>query len=396
MAVAIGATASPAAAKSYWMDSATIQIELQDDGSLVVTEELEFSFDGEFRGAFRDIPLRSGETITHVRVSEGVTEFTPGAPTALGSDGDPNTFGLEHRGDTIRIVWHYRAANENRTFTLQYRLEGATTVYDDVVDVNLKVWGDEWTVGVSSVNAAVTYPGTASPGEVLVWGHPAEVSGLTELGTDGVTPTLTAWSVSPNQFVEMRVVLPSSVLTTTDGAQVVEGNGLEEILAEEEAEANRGAREAAAIRTTVIGLLLALGLVAVALFAGYLRHGAERGVAYDREYEQEPPSDHSPALVGALLTQGHADEQGFTAEIFELIRRGALTAVPATTERKTWLGLKTETISDLEIGLGEEMELAPHEESVMSILRRVLGDGPLVLTSFRDEIRSEASSNHSA
>ncbi len=163
MAVAIAATAAPAVAKSYWMDSATVHIDLQNDGSLLITEELEFAFDGEFRGAFRDIPLRSGESITNLRVFEGGTEFTPGAPTALGSDGDPNTFGLEHRGDTVRIVWHYRAADENRTFTLQYRLEGATRVYDDVVDVNWKVWGDEWTVGVSRVDATVTYPGTAAP-----------------------------------------------------------------------------------------------------------------------------------------------------------------------------------------------------------------------------------------
>ena len=35
-----------------------------------------------------------------------------------------------------------------RTFEIRYALRGVAVAYDDVVDVNLKVWGDEWDVGL--------------------------------------------------------------------------------------------------------------------------------------------------------------------------------------------------------------------------------------------------------
>ena len=47
-------------------------------------------------------------------------------------------------GNAVRIVWHYQASNELRTFVVHYRLRGLAVAYDDVVDVNLKVWGSEW------------------------------------------------------------------------------------------------------------------------------------------------------------------------------------------------------------------------------------------------------------
>ena len=52
----------------------------------------------------------------------------------------------------MRVVWHYRAADENRTFDIVYRVLGAVVIYDDVVDVNWKVWGDQWDQGVGRVD----------------------------------------------------------------------------------------------------------------------------------------------------------------------------------------------------------------------------------------------------
>ena len=51
------------------------------------------------------------------------------------------------------------------------------------------------------------------------------------------TPThtkLLAVDVPQQQFVEMRTVFPRRLLTSTAGAKVVQGNGLEKILAEQQ------------------------------------------------------------------------------------------------------------------------------------------------------------------
>ena len=41
-------------------------------------------------------------------------------------------------------MWHFQALSEPRTFTLTYRLSNVAVAFDDVVDVDLNVWGDQW------------------------------------------------------------------------------------------------------------------------------------------------------------------------------------------------------------------------------------------------------------
>lgn len=360
-----------------------------------MTERLSFNFSGTFQGAYRDIPLQRGEAITDVVVSENGVDYRPGAPTALGSTGDPSSYGVEDRGNTVRVVWHYRASDDVRQFAVRYRVTGATVAYDDVVDVNWKVWGDEWDLRAGRVDAKLDFTGTAEPGEVHVFGHPANVDGSTTLGDDGLSPALTAFDVPERTFVELRVVLPRSVLTSTSGAQAVAGNGLNAILAEEAAEEARSDRESSLVRLTIIGFLVLLVLVLIALLAGYLIYGREHGTDYDREYEQEPPSDLKPAMVNALINQGRADEQAFTAVLFDMIRRDLLRARPVSVEKRTWLGMRTETITDLEIGPGSlDTSLTAPEARVRTILERVLDEGPEPLSRFRTRLREDAAANH--
>ncbi|MBM3696677.1 MAG: DUF2207 domain-containing protein, partial [Actinobacteria bacterium] len=391
------AAAPPAWAKEYSLPAADVEVVVEADGSLRVTEQITYSFSGSFSGGYREIPLRPGMSIDDIAVSEEAGRpYSPGAPTALGSSGRAGTFGVENLGGRMRVVWHYRAADERRTFTLTYRMLGLTVAYDDVADVYLKVWGDEWKVGLSHLTARVVLPSAdLAPGDVLVYGHPARVQGETTLGADGVSPALEARGVPARQWVEMRVVFPRRVLAATAGAAVADGSALEVIRSEEAAAAERAA---ASGRGVVPSLWLVGGLLAgvpAALYAGYRRYGKEPRVDYDREYEQAPPSDLEPALVSALLSQGRVDEKAFTATLFDLIRRGVLTATPETVERKTWGGLRREQISDLVIGLaaGDHGPLREHETRVMTVMRRVLEEGPQPLTQFRTRIRADAQVN---
>lgn len=135
-------------------------------------------------------------------------------------------------------------------------------------------------------------PGTLSTGEVLIWGHPSSVAGETSLGADGIRPTLEASNVPPGQFVEMRVVFPRSLLSSTAGASVVSGDRLADIRAEEDAEIRRDQRRAGLLRAGLLALTALTFLPGLlgALFI-YFRYGREPRPNYDREYEQEPPSD---------------------------------------------------------------------------------------------------------
>jgi uncharacterized membrane protein len=260
--------------KSFDLPSAYVVADVQPDGSVLVTEEITYDFSGSFEGGYREIPLKDGMSVEDVSVSEGGTEYAPGASAELGSSGATGTYGTANLGDSYRIVWHYRAWHEERTFTVRYRLEGLAVAYDDVVDLYWQVWGDEWQEPLDSLGATVVLPEEAREGELKVFGHPASVGGATSLGPDGisasgVSPRLDAVDVPAGQFVEMRVVFPRELLSSTGGARVEPGDGLQKILDQEAAEAREARQERLGPLYGLLfiggigGLTLILGIVAL-------------------------------------------------------------------------------------------------------------------------------------
>ena len=382
-------------AKSYHIASADVTIEVQEDGSLLITERLTYDFDGSFSGAYRDVLLKGGETFELVSVSDELVTYQPGGCAELGCTSPAGTYGLDEQPDRARIVWHHSSENEVRTFELVYRMSQVVTVYDDVADLQFQVWGDQWAVQADQVTAEVLLPAGAAEGDVRVFGHPYGVDGETSLGEDGVSPSLVARGVPAYQFVEIRVVFPPDLLTSSDGVTVIAGAGLDTILGEEGAWAEEANDARAAARNGLIaGGLAFVGLVGGAGGLVYLRYGREPKTGYDREYEQEPPSELTPAEVGALVSQGAVTEKQFTATLFDLIRKGVITAEPTKVNKVTWAGLRSEEISDLVLGLTDnETGLRDFEQSVLTVLRRALAGGTMPLHELNEAVRADAAAN---
>ncbi len=119
-------------------------------------------------------------------------------------------------------------------------------------------------------------------------------------------------NIPAGQFVEMRTVFPRRLLTSTRGARVVNGNGFARIVAEQQERADDYDENRRKIDEATDNLgrtLLTMGVLAVgpaigAILLIWFFFGRERRTGYDREYEQEPPSDEPPAIVPPLLRQG--------------------------------------------------------------------------------------------
>src|SRR4029453_7630653 len=200
----------------------------------------------------------------------------------------------------------------------------------------------------------------------------------------------------------MRAVFPRSLLTSTGGARVRSGDALSQIVAEEAADAAAFERDQEKIHSalnhlprTILILLAAALLPAFAVLAAtYWFFGRERKTGYDREYEQEPPSDLEPALVPPLLRQSAAvGSLEFTATLFDLIRKGRYKAEPVTTQKSTWGGLRHEDIADLEISMGSDSPVSEVEGPVAKVIDDVLGVGTERLSNFREEIKTHRTEN---
>ncbi len=250
--------------------------------------------------------MRGGELLAAPAVAEGTTRYRPGASAELGSSGMPGTFGVARTNKGVRIVWHYSAHGEERTFTISYRLAGLAQAWDDVVDVNLKVWGDEWKVPLGQLTAKLSCPTAAGS---RAWGHPVWCARRRGARSHGAT--LRAENVPAGQWVELHAVFPRRLLASTAGTIVRPGKGLPLIVANEATGGRdtRRTRPASMTGSTTrdaprsVLLLLGLGPRRSFALATWLVYGRERRAGYDREYEQEPPSDLAPALVPALVTE---------------------------------------------------------------------------------------------
>ena len=187
----------------------------------LVREPITFDYGGPFSGAYRDIPLREGES-HRPDLGEPRARSATGraARSTLGTDGPASQFGAGVVDGKQRIVWRYRAANERRTYTVRYRhlrpgarlrrrgRRGPSGLGEHVEDRPRAPAGDD-----DALPSAVT------PGNARVFGHPVSVRGDTAF--EGGVAHLRALDVPAEQFVEMRLLFPRSMLTSTARAKVV-------------------------------------------------------------------------------------------------------------------------------------------------------------------------------
>jgi len=101
-------------AVEYEITNVTIEAYLQEDGSVVVTEQHTYEFDGDFNGITREIIPKQGAKINDFQAIEG-----------------DRSLKIEREDDLYKI--HRKGADESITVTLQYVIENGLEVYPDVV-----------------------------------------------------------------------------------------------------------------------------------------------------------------------------------------------------------------------------------------------------------------------
>lgn len=323
--------------KHFRISAADVGIELRDDASLRVTERLTFDFSGDFSGAYRDVPLAAGVRAGNVTVSEEGERYSPGGNTVLGSFDRPGTFGAEQLrlagtdgGPTggFRVVWHYSAQDEERTFEIGYDVEGAAIAYDDVVEVPWAVWGDQWDFWLDDLEARIALAGgTEEPLEA--WLDPGKLGADPDLEPGAAA--VSAERLPAGEQAVLRAVFPRDAFRSVAGAKEGTGEGLERIRAQQaEREDEEGFVEAVAgfvgpnvILLEVLWTLLVVG-VAIALYLA----GRDRPSAVPRHLP-EPPEESPPALAYALAEEGGFDDRLVLATLLDLVDRGFYDATPA-------------------------------------------------------------------
>lgn len=372
----------PSAEKEYEIADPDVTVRLQEDGSLLVRESLPFDFTGKFSGAYRDIPLLNGVRITGAQVRDAVEgAYRPGGNTALGSYDRPGTFGTKVDPTGVRVVWHYSAADETRTFDLIYRVVGATEVYDDVVDVGWFVWGSQWDFWVNDLSASISAASGVAPEQA--WVRPRSLGADVDVGEDA---SVSIDRVPEREAVALRAVFPRDAIESADGAVVVPGDGLDEI-EKEEAELDdrygffdRMKNFAVANQLVLTLLIAASSLISTIAFC-LLARERDTGVP---KYVPEPPEDVPPAVGYGIAKEGDYDQRVVLATLMDLVDRGHYESRPAAGEDL-----------DLELKQGERGEkvagLEPYETKVLDFFDELIDGEWVALGAMSDRIPKHSS-----
>ncbi len=370
----------PTAEKQYEVSSADVDVELQEDGSLLVHERLTFDFTGSFSGAYREFPLNGDARVVEAVVSEDGKDYEPGGSTVLGSYDLPGRYGVvNEQGVPFRIVWHYRADGGSRTFDLSYRVVNATTAYEDVVDVSWNVWGDQWPFWLSDLEARISAASGARP--EAAWLRPRSLGADPELGAEA---SVSVERVPAGEDVGFRATFPAEAISRYAGTVRQPLDGAESIENEErEIDEEYGFVDRAANFATTVQLPVSIGLAAAMLLLTTILalRARERPTGIPK-YLHEPPDDSSPAVAYALATEGGYDQRLVLATLLDLVDRGHYEA--RTPQSADADGL------DLEIRAAESRpageRLLAHEVSVRDFFDLLLDGGWSTLGAMKELI----------
>ncbi len=307
--VACAAMGMASAEDSYSISQVDIDLVVSNSGLLHVEEAYIYNFDGTFNGVYRDIPLKSGESITNIEV------YAEGAyPVLKESDED----GKKH----LKI---YLYADEGHTKKISdcsvkvyivYDMKNVVNVFNDVGALQYKLLGYEWDVDIEKMVAHVELPNGTGNEFYL---NPEDLTQSSSI--KGGEIEITSNKISQGQIYELLVLMPVDDFADSPDAKHVNEDGREKILKNLHDSIN-----SINFWNTITSILEILSLIFIplSLIVTYLKYGREPKVDYDAIYERELPSDDPPAVVNALIdnnTFGEPNIKGFEATIMDLIDR---------------------------------------------------------------------------
>lgn len=336
----------PALAKSYEIPRVAIDATLQPDGTLVVTEDRTFSFDGSFNGVYWRLPAGDYEGRSVEPQVESVGVVAPSGQLQAfseGYSGDTGTYELDPEGTYTEVKLYNPAEDEDVTYRIVYRLPGLASAWADTGELYWKFVSDGWDETSHDVTCTVHLPVPAGQsvepeGNVRAWGH-GTLDGSVSFDGDDVVFSVPA--VGSDDFAEARITFPVSWLSSVTPSSE---SRMDSILADERRWADEANRRREAARAVLGGTEAALAVVGVASVVVPLRvlsrYRRRHRPVFQDEYFRDVPSDDHPAVLGALLNDGDATSEGFTATLMRVSDAGAVDLNYVQVPKKSVLGRK--------------------------------------------------------
>lgn len=318
--------------KSYSADRFDVDVVVQNDGSLLVTETVVFSFVGDpFTYVFREIPTEQTDGVEILTASVDGRTYPQGT----------NAGQVEiESGSNMRVTWHMEpTANTTRTFVLEYQMLGVVRQTESADVLRYQPLPDEFEYTIDSSTVTVRYPDSADLQQA-----PAITAGTAQMEQRGNMVTFTRQNISPNETLVFGLIFAKGSLISAPPAWQT-----------------RQAEHSALVPVWV-GISLMI-LVAGSLGAFWIWRTHQPKKVAGTAVLYEPPNNLPPAMAGVLNSHGAKPAwPNAVATLFDLADRGILSIEEV--EDKKWYQSRDFTI----VQQKESGSLRPHEQGLLDLL----------------------------
>ncbi len=289
---------TPAQARSYDAERFDVRIEIQADGSLLVTETVVFRFDGgPYTYAFRQIRLNELDRIEILSASLDGRRLPPGDQAGQVE--------IKPESNPVEVTWHFEPTSDaSRTTELTYRVMGNIRQSENGDGFSWQAIPQEHEYDIRFGSVTILYPAGIDPLE------PPSLIGQSaafEFLPGGIIFHLA--EIGRDQAITVNGVFPPGSLIDQPPAWQAR------ILA-------RGQQVRAAL--PYAGLIFAAVLLSAFLLVERLRRA--RAIQYPQAIPlgsvSNPPDDLPPGLAGYLVSSLRPDALQFFAAVLDLAERG--------------------------------------------------------------------------
>lgn len=305
-------------AKEYSIPVIRIEVDIQADGSVRITEHRTYIFDDDFSWADYKLPFRGFTALNNITVTENGRKYINE------NNEKPGTFLVSRDDDEFQIKWFFEAENEQRTFSISYTLQNTIVTGAEWAEFFWNYISADREKDTDTLQIEMVLPEAVGMDSLFVWKRGASAKTKIQQTTQGFV--VTAKNIGDDESIEIRSVFPTSILS--ENAETINNDtfSLAWALQDEQTyqrEQERIKKENARYAGFGQKLLIIVSLLSITAFWFFYNK-------FGKRYSQGGPSGgesllipgrQKPAVIGWLIMERNIGNAQLMATLLDLARR---------------------------------------------------------------------------
>ena len=305
--------------REYFIDNLNIDAQILANGDVVVNEILQYRFQGEFNGIYRNLKLNGTDQylINSVSIIDSLGNIIEATE---GYNEENNTYEINEDYDETQIKLFCKSSNESKKINLNYTIKGAAKKYTDYSELYWSFYNVKNIDSVKEGTLKITLKDTSFSIDNLsydIYGDGDITASNTEDSIDIKFRNLTT-------LIGIDLKFQKEYLSMADEISH-EDDYIMEDLNYYGKEANTEDIVFAGLFFVVIGVALGGFAINKISFNKRVRKYRAKGNFTKEEFIMEPPSDLPPALVNLLMNEKSVSKDMLNITLFYLVNKGYYT-----------------------------------------------------------------------